>query len=132
MIGNPLETRRTVGMTRRLLTSLPIDLVQVASLFPLPRTPIYNELMARTGRDPWREHILHGTKMSPVQRLDTDLGDDEIQQLVTEMYLAFYFRPSFVKFALGRIKEPAQLKRGMAAATGIGTSFVKGAFGLNS
>jgi radical SAM superfamily enzyme YgiQ (UPF0313 family) len=130
MIGNPLETRRTVGMTRRLLTGLPIDLVQVASLFPLPKTPIYNELMARTGRDPWREHVLYGTKMSPVERLDTDLGDEEIQQLVTEMYLAFYFRPSFVKFALRRIKEPAQLRRGMEAAMGISKSFVTGALGM--
>ena len=70
--------------------------------------------------------------MNPVQRLDTDLGDEEIQQLVTEMYLAFYFRPSFVKFALGRIKEPAQLRRGIEAAAGISKSFVQGAVGMST
>ncbi len=129
MIGNPLEDRHTVAMTRRLLTSLPIDLVQVASLFPLPKTPIYNEIMARTGVDYWREHILHGTPMQPIVRLDTELGDEEIGQLVTEMYMHFYFRPRFAKFALGRLREPAQLRRGLEAAAGISRSFVAGALG---
>ncbi len=129
MIGNPGETERTVGMTRRMLTSLPIDLVQIASLFPLPKTPIYNEIVARTGVDYWREHILHGTPVSPVVRLDTELDDDDIHRLVTETYMHFYFRPQFVKFGLGRVRKPAQLKRGVAAAVGIGGSFVRGALG---
>ena len=127
MIGNPREDRHTVAMTRRLLTSLPIDLVQVASLFPLPKTPIYNEIMAKTGVDFWREHILHGTPVQPVVRLDTDLSDDEISQMVTETYMHFYFRPRFAKFALGRMREPAQLKRGLDAALGISRSFVSSA-----
>lgn len=127
MIGNPGEDRHTVGMTRRLLTSLPIDLVQVASLFPLPKTPIYNEIVARTGVDFWREHILHGTPVQPVQRLDTDLTDEEIEQLVSEMYMHFYFRPRFAKFALGRLQEPVQLRRGLEAAVGISRSFLAGA-----
>lgn len=129
MIGNPLETERTVGMTRRLLTSLPIDLVQIASLFPLPKTPIYNEIVARTGVDFWREHILHGTPVQPVMRLDTDLNDEDIARLVTETYMHFYFRPRFVKFGLGRVRQPAQLRRGVAAAVGISSSFVRGALG---
>ena len=124
MIGNPLEDERTVGMTRRLLTSLPIDLVQVASLFPLPKTPIYNEIMQRTGRDVWREHVLHGTPVKPVVRLDTDLDDDTIDRMVTETYMHFYFRPRFAKFALRRMSSPAQLQRGLRAAAGISRSFV--------
>ena len=127
MIGNPLEDRHTVAMTRRLLNSLPIDLVQVASLFPLPKTPIYNEIVASTGVDYWREHVLHGTPVQPVVRLDTDLSDDEIGQLVTETYMHFYFRPRFARFALGRMREPAQLKRGLQAAAGISRSFASAA-----
>ena len=126
MIGNPLEDRHTVAMTRRLLTTSPIDLVQVASLFPLPKTPIYNEIVARTGVDYWREHVLHGTPVHPVLRLDTDLSDGEIGQLVTETYMHFYFRPRFARFALGRLREPAQLKRGLRAAAGISRSFFAG------
>ena len=129
MIGNPLEDRRTVGMTRRLLTSLPIDLVQIASLFPLPRTPIYNEIVAQSGVDFWREHILHGTPVQPVPRLDTSLSDTEIEHMVTELYMHFYFRPKFAKFAFSRMTEPEQLKRGLAAATGISKSFIRSAVG---
>lgn len=125
MIGNPGEDRRTVAMTRRLLTSLPIDLVQIASLFPLPKTPIYEEIVRRSGVDLWREHILHGTPVKPVARLDTDLDDEQIAQLVTETYMHFYFRPRFAKFALGRMREPAHLRRGVAAAAGIGQSFLQ-------
>jgi radical SAM superfamily enzyme YgiQ (UPF0313 family) len=129
MIGNPFEDRRTVGMTRRLLTSLPIDLVQIAGLFPLPKTPIYEEIMARTGVDYWREHILHGTPVHPVTRLDTDLTDAEIDLMVTETYMHFYFRPRFAKFAMSRMKEPEQFKRGLAAATGISRTFFSSALG---
>ena len=127
MIGNPLESYRSVGMTRRMLTSLPIDLVQIASLFPLPNTPIYDEIVRRTGQDYWREHILHGTPVQPVIRLDTDLDDDELSHLVTQTYMHFYFRPKFAKFALSRLKEPAQLRRGLEAAAGITRTFLAGA-----
>ncbi len=126
MIGNPLETHKTVGMTRRMLKELPIDLVQIASLFPLPKTPIYEQLMQITGRDPWQEHILHGTPMKPTLRLDTSLDDEQIRHLVTQTYMSFYFRPSFARFALGRIKQPAQLRRGIEAAVGITKTFLSG------
>jgi radical SAM superfamily enzyme YgiQ (UPF0313 family) len=129
MIGNPLEDRRTVGMTRRLLTREPVDLVQIAGLFPLPKTPLYEAIIAKTGVDIWREHILHGTPVHPVIRLDTELDDAQIDHLVTETYMHFYFRPRFAKFALGRLKQPAQIKRGLAAAVGISRSFFEGARG---
>jgi anaerobic magnesium-protoporphyrin IX monomethyl ester cyclase len=130
MIGNPLEDRSTVAMTRRMLLSLPVDLVQVASLFPLPKTPIYEQIVLRSGVDVWREHVLTGRPVKPVLRLDTDLDDAEVQQLVTETYMHFYFRPHFAKFALGRLRQPAQLARGVRAATGIARSFVEGARSL--
>ncbi len=126
MIGNPLEDQQTIGMTRRMLRSLPIDLVQIASLFPLPKTPIYNEIVARTGIDYWREHVLHGTPVRPVVRLDTELSDEEIAQSVTETYMHFYFRPTFARFALTRASHPEQLRRGVDAAVGITRSFLSG------
>ncbi|MEE2829023.1 MAG: radical SAM protein, partial [Myxococcota bacterium] len=129
MIGNPFESRRTIGMTRRLLTSLPIDLVQIAGLFPLPKTPIYQEIVAQTGVDYWREHILHGTPVHPVVRLDTDLTDAEIDRFVTETYMHFYFRPRFARFAFGRMSQPAQLRRGLDAAAGISRTFLSNALG---
>jgi radical SAM superfamily enzyme YgiQ (UPF0313 family) len=127
MIGNPLEDYRSVSMTRRMLTSLPIDLVQIASLFPLPKTPIYEEIVSRTGVDYWREHTLHGTPVHPVVRLDTELDDEALAQLVTQTYMHFYFRPKFAKFALSRLKEPAHLRRGLEAAAGITRTFLSGA-----
>ncbi len=124
MIGNPLETRATVRATRRMLLELPIDLVQVASLFPLPKTPIYQEIVARTGVDPWREHTLHGTPVRPMTRLETALDEEAIERLVAETYARFYLRPRFVRFALGRVRDPRQLRRGLAAAAGITRSYI--------
>jgi hypothetical protein len=64
-----------------------------------------------------------------VPRLDTDLTDAEIDQMVTETYMHFYFRPKFAKFAMSRMKDPDQLRRGLAAATGISRTFLSSALG---
>ena len=64
--------------------------------------------------------------MKPTLRLDTTLDDETIRHFVTQTYMSFYFRPSFAKFALGRIKQPAQLKRGLEAAFGITKTFLSG------
>ena len=126
MIGNPLETRETVLQTRDLIRQSPIDLLQVASLFPLPGTPIYKEIVARSGRDSWAEHVRNGSPIHPVERLQTNLSDDDIRRLVSETYAGFYLRPSFAMYALRRTKDPVQLRRGLAAAKGISQSFVRG------
>ncbi|MCB9777271.1 MAG: B12-binding domain-containing radical SAM protein [Alphaproteobacteria bacterium] len=125
MIGNPGETEQTVAATRDLLLDNPIDLLQISSLFPLPKTPIYQELVARTGRDSWKDHVLHGTPVLPVERLDTDLDDARIRQLTAETYMRFYYRPRFLRFALGRARRPAQLRRGVVAAAGIASSWAQ-------
>jgi anaerobic magnesium-protoporphyrin IX monomethyl ester cyclase len=126
MIGNPLETRQTVTQTRDLIRQSPIDLLQVASLFPLPGTPIYKEIVAQTGRDSWAEHVLHGSPIHPVTRLDTSLSDEEVRSLVSETYAGFYLRPGFALYALKRTRDPVQLRRGLAAARGISQTFVRG------
>ena len=65
--------------------------------------------------------------MKPTLRLDTPLDDEQIRHLVTQTYMSFYFRPSFARFALSRIKQPAQLRRGLEAALGITRTFFGGA-----
>jgi hypothetical protein len=62
--------------------------------------------------------------MKPTLRLDTPLDDETIRQMVTQTYMSFYFRPSFARFALGRIKQPAQLRRGIEAAVGLTRTFL--------
>jgi radical SAM superfamily enzyme YgiQ (UPF0313 family) len=126
MIGNPLEDKHTVAQTRRLVRHPAVDFVQVASFFPLPNTPIYKEIVARSGRDYWKEHVLHGTSIHPVQRLDTVLTPDEVDALVTRTYVGFYFRPSFVWRAIKRTRDPELLRRGVAAAVGVGRTFAEG------
>ena len=125
MIGNPLETPETVAKTRDFLLSYPIDFVQVSHLFPLPNTPLYNAIVAETGMDTWREHILHGTPSKPFSLLDTELTSEQIERMVTELYTSFYFRPRFAKLALKRLRYPEVIKRGVNAAYCISSSRVK-------
>ena len=122
-----LAVQETVALTRQFLLDLPIDLVQVASLFPLPKTPIYRDLVAQTGVDFWREHVLHGTPVKPFPLLETDLTCDEVDRLVSRMYASFYFRPAFLKLAARRIGKPVTLKRGLRAAAGISKSILRDA-----
>lgn len=125
MIGNPLETPETVRMTRDMLMDLPIDFVQISHLFPLPNTPLYNDIVAQTGVDTWRNHILEGAPSKPYALLDTALTSEDIEKMVTQLYTDFYFRPRFAKLALKRLRYPEVIKRGMVAAYSISSNRAK-------
>lgn len=116
MIGSPNETKESVQRTFEFVSSVSLDYVQYSKVVPLPGTKLYEMLLEETGYDYWREFIAGRTSEMVLKRPRTNLTEKQIQSLVREGYLKFYFRPLYVLRALKRIRSWAELKRSIATA----------------
>jgi len=115
MVGNPYETEATIRQTIRLALSLDLDYAQFSKVTPMPATEMYTLLLKETGRDYWREHIVNGID-DDIPRPLCDMTDEEIQRWTRLAYLRFYYRPSYVSRALGRLKSFEEFKRSATTA----------------
>ncbi len=107
MIGNPLETRRTLEMTRRFVTSIDLVGLSVTFFTPFPGTSIrkrirqFGEFEEDWGRMSSYEPIF----------IPKDLSYDDLVAACRGMYRAFYFRPQTVFNYLRRIGSLSRLAR---------------------
>ncbi len=115
MVGNPYETEATVRQTIRLALSLDLDYAQFSKVTPMPATEMYTLLLKETGRDYWREHIVNGID-DDIPRPLCNMTDEEIQRWTRLAYLRFYYRPSYVTRAVGRLKSFDEFKRSASTA----------------
>ena len=115
MVGNPYETEATIRQTIRLALSLDLDYAQFSKVTPMPATEMYTLLLKETGRDYWREHIVNGVD-DDIPRPLCDMTDEEIQRWTRLAYLRFYYRPSYVSRAVGRLKSFEEFKRSAVTA----------------
>lgn len=107
MLGNPLETRRTLELTRRFVNS--IDLVGLSLTFftPFPGTTIRERIRDYgTFEDEW-------PRMSSYEPLFVPKGltEDELIAACRRIYRTFYFRPKAVLNYLRRIGSLGKLIR---------------------
>ncbi len=115
MVGNPYETEATIRQTIRLALSLDLDYAQFSKVTPMPATEMYTLLLKETGRDYWREHIVAGVD-DDIPRPLCDMTDEEIQRWTRLAYLRFYYRPSYVARAMGRMKSAEEVRRSAVTA----------------
>ncbi len=118
-LGHPGETLATVARTKRFILSLDLDFIQVAPIFMLPGSPMYQEWVERTGDDFWREHTLHLTELRELPFLDTELTTQELKDATLDIYRSFYFRPRQLVRGVKRVRTKTQLKRAINAARGV-------------
>jgi len=121
MVGNPYETEATIRQTIRLALSLDLDYAQFSKVTPMPATEMYTLLLKETGRDYWREHIVAGVD-DDIPRPLCSMTDEEIQRWTRLAYLRFYYRPSYVARAMGRMKSVEEVRRSAVTAIKMLTS----------
>lgn len=92
-IGNPGETMRTARRTIRFALDLPLDYAQFMRTIAKPGSRLERVVMATTGRDPWREHVMGRRDDSRLPTPWTRLEPATVDRLVKEAYLRFYLRP---------------------------------------
>lgn len=116
MIGVPGETWASALATIRCALSLPLDYAQFSRTIAKPGSRLLDEVIACLGHDPWREHVLGRRLTGRLPTPWTSLGETEIDLLTKLGYVAFYYRPSYVLRALGRIRSLEELWRGLRTA----------------
>ncbi len=110
MLGLPGETLETLETTRRFLDVAALDYVQISPYWPVPRTPIYDAMVAETGVDPWRDVITKGLpEKLPLHGTDFEMR--ELDEVASRLYRRFYFRPKRLVKMARDVRSLHQLKR---------------------
>ncbi len=111
MVGNPGDTLQSVRNSIEFAKKLDLDYIQVCRSIAKPGTQLDKEMIQKTGRDFWREHIA-GTPMKARLPAPWSLLTELEKELLTkEFYLRFYFRPGLMGKRLFQLRSFAELKR---------------------
>ncbi len=94
VLGLPGETERSLQNTLDLITQEPLDYVQISPYWPIPNTPIYDELIKDTGIDIWKLTITQGARQEDLKLENTDFSVKDMHKFASTIYKEFYFRPS--------------------------------------
>ena len=106
ILGNPLESRQTLQETKRLVMGLPLDDISITYFTPYPGSEIWDQV-ARYGQfDTMNWDSL--TCFDPVF-IPHGLSKNEICDFQTEIYRAFYSRPSVIFSYVRRLRSLPQI-----------------------
>jgi len=96
VLGLPGETDQSLQNTLDLITQEPLDFAQISPYWPIPRTPIYENLVRETGVDIWKLAITDGTRQQDLKLDQTSFSVKDMHEFASQAYKEFYFRPSQV------------------------------------
>lgn len=96
IIGSPGETKKTAQKTINFSLELPLDWAQFNVMTPFPATELYQMLIEDTGEDYWRKFVLDPANERQLPLVRTSLSLEEAQNLVSQAYRRFYFRPRII------------------------------------
>jgi len=116
MVGSPGETPQTVRETIDFSKTLDLDYAQFSKVTPMPGTQLYALYLKEFQEDYWKDYIRNPTEQISLPRPGCTMSDQEIQRLCRKAYLEFYYRPSYILRALGRVKSFEELIRSAKVA----------------
>jgi anaerobic magnesium-protoporphyrin IX monomethyl ester cyclase len=111
LIGSPGETRETVKRTLRFAKELDLDYVQFSKVTAKPLTPLWRDLVEKTGRDYWKDYILGLTEEQVLPRPWTSLTNEEIDEITKKAYVSYHRRPSFLLRSTFRCRSFEEFRR---------------------
>jgi radical SAM superfamily enzyme YgiQ (UPF0313 family) len=111
MVGQPGDTRESVERTIRFAIDLDLDYAQFCRTIAKPCSKLDEHLKKHTGKDYWREYVEGTVEERRLGTPWTELTEVEIKKLTKKAYYRFYYRPSYVKKALMRLRSWDELTR---------------------
>ncbi|MBU1044845.1 MAG: B12-binding domain-containing radical SAM protein [Candidatus Omnitrophica bacterium] len=115
LIGAPNDTEETIKETVKFAKSLDLDYVQFSKCLAKPLTSLWQELVAKTKKDYWKDWILGKEVDRQLERPWTSLTNEQIDKLAKQAYLSYYVRPKFLIKALLELKSFKEFKRKLFA-----------------
>lgn len=98
IIGYEWETKKDINATLELIHQIVPTFIMVNSLYPVPKTEVYEELL-RTGKidkDYWHEFVNNPTKDYRLPQYRSKKTQRYLKRKLDEIYLTFYLSPRFV------------------------------------
>ena len=86
------------------------DYVQISPYWPIPNTPIYDELVKQTGIDIWKLTITQGLRQEDLKLENTNFSVKDMHKFASTIYKEFYFRPSQIIQMTKSITSYSQFK----------------------
>lgn len=106
IMGNPGETKKTIGETIKFAKSLPLATFKMSFFTPFPNTEIYDEIGKwGTYKEDWSKL----SKYTPVF-IPKGLTQKELEQDYQKAYFSFYFRPKVVLDYASQLRNLVALK----------------------
>lgn len=111
LIGSPQETRESIRQTLKFAKSLNLDYVQFSKTTAKPLTSMWQDMVAETGYDYWREYILGNAEEAALPRPWTELTNDEIDELAYRAYVKYHARPWFLLSHTLKVRSWQEFRR---------------------
>ena len=116
IIGFPEETENDLKETMRFALELDCDFIQVNKMVPQPPSPVYRELVERTGIDYWREYTLgNAAILVDLPGIGSSFDPASLDIWQRRFFRKYYYRPSYVFKRLKKITSFKEMK-GLAKA----------------
>jgi len=97
MIGLPGETAEDVRRTIKLALELDCDYIQVNKFVPCPPSPLYRELVERTGIDYWAEYTKGNADIiGELAGRGSEFTPSELDEWQQIFFRSYYYRPSYI------------------------------------
>ena len=118
VLGIPGESASSIDRTKHFLRTAALDYVQISPYWPVPKTPVYDAIVRTTGKDVWRDIIVHGPQ-DDLPLHDTPYTMHQLYEIASGMYSAFYIKPHRVLKLLRNIDSTQKLRRYVSAGVDI-------------
>jgi len=106
IIGFPGETEEDFKDTMRFALELDCDFIQVNKMVPQPPSPVYRELVEKTGIDYWREYTLGNVEiLRELPGIGSSFDPATLDIMQRSFFKKYYYRPAYILKRLKRIQS---------------------------
>lgn len=98
IIGYEWETKKDINATLKFIHQIFPTFIMVNTLYPVPKTEVYEELL-KTGKidkDYWHEFVSNPTKDYSLPQYKSKKMQRYLKRKLDEIYLTFYLSPRFI------------------------------------
>ena len=107
IFGAPEECEDTIRESIHLAKELDLDWAQFSKLVAAPHTPLHEQFFG-SAVDYWG---LLQPSSGKIPTVSKHFSEQELEKWIRKAYLAFYFRPSYIRKALRRTQSLKEIRR---------------------